>query len=1077
MNPTIASAFRSLMFLPVCLLVILVRIATGQTDSSSFSTVIDVPPESSPLSIGTDTQLNLDEGGEIPRGFLAGAADESSQNVEVNIYGGLVSDFFGANSGSVVNVLGGQVGGDFDANNGSRVNLYGGTVGRLFDAKEGSVVNIEGGVTGQNFTAESGSEVNVSGGRMWNFYGLPGSNVNFFGGEFVLNGAPLDDGAIVTLQLSDVLTGVLEDGTTVIFSSFSHPAVSDLLSNATLHVRSIPDATTEPVIISSGVETSGLRAGQSMIVNAGGSLGDYFASVNATLNIAGGAVGNRLEAVGGVVNISDGSVGSHFQVYSGTQVNVSGGHVGLIRAYSNSEVNISGGNVGRSSFVDGSSSLNIIGGSIGDDFRADSGSTVNVRGGEVGRGFDARSETTVNIFDGTIGSDFKARFRSGVNISGGSIGSDFSNSGRVTISGGEVQSMNNSGTVTVSGGSFGRLTNRSGGVVEISAGTHGGSLIAESGSVTEITGGSFGSHFNAHQGSDVSISGGSFGDAFRATDGSLTIYGDDFRLNGSFVSGGATVDVNRPGGPLRPRMGVLNGVLEDGSVFIFSFDAGDVLSDVRLVRRSVPPVDLTPATLSEGISTAGLRPGQELTLKGAGKLGRNFAVVDATLNIEGGSADDGLEVLGGAVNIYDGVVGLGVNALPESEVNIFGGVVGGGFDARQGSTVNILGGSVGDNLTAYRWSEVNISGGSVGTNIDARFQSAIHISGGNLGWLRAVSGGFVGLYGDDFRLNGVPVGEVTSVAITSSEDVFTGVLEDGTSIALSRLLGDFIPRLSLFSRPVPPANTSPITVSEGIVTKGLRPSQTLILQDGAALGDYFTSIDATLVIEGGTVGERAEIIGGIVRIEGGSVGDFFNALGSKITISGGIIGSGFEIRDATNSSTGGGVATILDGELAGSLHSGVGSTVNILGGTIKGDIIANEDSEINIYGGRIGDSFIANFGSQVNLFGTQFSLNGVPLESKHVGEPYILSGRDVLLEGILSDGSAISFDISSLPFPSDGSYFSTHSTLTINFVPEPSSSYLIMIVFLCAALRERSWTSRPFEVRRKRRMRIRPDWS
>jgi hypothetical protein len=66
---------------------------------AQFTTVINVPPEVAPTSIGSDTQLNLGDGGEIGSNFDAGADDGSSTNVEVNIDGGSVGNSFSAYGG------------------------------------------------------------------------------------------------------------------------------------------------------------------------------------------------------------------------------------------------------------------------------------------------------------------------------------------------------------------------------------------------------------------------------------------------------------------------------------------------------------------------------------------------------------------------------------------------------------------------------------------------------------------------------------------------------------------------------------------------------------------------------------------------------------------------------------------------------------------------------------------------------------------------------------------------------------------------------------------------------------------
>ncbi|MFV2069551.1 MAG: hypothetical protein ACC645_21515 [Pirellulales bacterium] len=236
----------------------LCSIFTIQQAYGQFTTILNIPPDpdiGDNQSIGSATQLNLSDGGEIGELFDAGAADGTSTNVEVNIFGGSVGDDFDAfngstvnisgglvgdrlraSGGSVVNISGGSVGVFFDASSGSEVNISGGSVGDFFDARgsevnisggsvgvffdafSGSVVNISGGSVGIFFDAFSGSEVNISGGLVGDFFRASGgSEVNLLGTQFVLDS--IDITASLTLNVPftindrDVtLSGLLANG-------------------------------------------------------------------------------------------------------------------------------------------------------------------------------------------------------------------------------------------------------------------------------------------------------------------------------------------------------------------------------------------------------------------------------------------------------------------------------------------------------------------------------------------------------------------------------------------------------------------------------------------------------------------------------------------------------------------------------------------------------------------------------------------------------------------------------------------------------------------------------------------------
>ena len=511
----------------------------------------------------------------------------------------------------------GVVGRVFAALSGSEVNISGGSVGDDFRTFPGSEVNISRGFVGEGFRAFSGSEVNISGGSVGDgFDALLGSDVELIGGEFRLNGANFDGGSITSSD-GDVFTGTLADGSAFIFSELS----TDVLVDVTLTTVSLPPLDTNPIVVDAPVVggPSGLRPGQELTVVTGGSLGENFAVVDAILNVDAGTVGIGLEASGSVVNINGGSVKDFFQAFSGSEVNISGGSVGERFVADNGIVNINGGAVDRFFRANGSE-VNISGGFV-DSFSANSGSEVNISGGSVGF-FDANSGSEVNISGGSVGRGFDANSGSIVNINGGAVGIQFiaRSDSEVNISGGSV------------GHSFG----------------------AGSGSEVNISGGSLGHSFGAGSGSEVNISGGSVGRGFDVYSGSdVELIGGEFRLNGANFDGGS---ISLSDGD------VFTGTLADGSAFVFRhiirlYSDSDTLVDVTLTPASLPPLDTTPIVVDAPIvgGPSGLRPGQQLTVVTDGSLGDNFAVVDAILNVDAGTVENGLEASGSVVNISGGL--------------------------------------------------------------------------------------------------------------------------------------------------------------------------------------------------------------------------------------------------------------------------------------------------------------------------------------------------------------------------------------------------------------------------------------
>ena len=459
---------------------------SGPSDPALFTNVFNLPEDVLPNSdsvggvAGETVQLNVANGGSVGSRFSVFGGSE------FNISGGSVISFESF-IGSEVNISGGSVT-SFRAED-SEVSISGGSVSDFW-ARNGSEVSISGGFMG-GFNAEPGSEVIISGGSVGEtFRALDGSDVELVGGEFKLNGESFA-GPNITLDVTDVLTGTLADGTPFIFGNFlssGGASISDVLNDVTLtpSAAPLPEANLVPIVISIPSELLGLRSGQSLTLQSGGELDSNFDIVDATLNVEGGSVESDLRVAGGIVNISGGSVGFGFRALIGSEVNITGGSVDLsFDAQTGSKVNISGG-------------------SVGFGFRALGGSEVNVSGGSVGNNFLVCDGSEVIISDGSVGSIFAA-IDSEVNISGGTVN-------------GLINALNFS-TVNISGGSV----------------TEG--LRLTFGSVLNVSGGSVGDTFEARNGSTMNLLGSDFvldgvllddlvlGEAFTILDRDVTLSG------------------------------------------------------------------------------------------------------------------------------------------------------------------------------------------------------------------------------------------------------------------------------------------------------------------------------------------------------------------------------------------------------------------------------------------------------------------------------------------------------------------------------------------------------------------------
>ena len=176
-----------------------------------------------------------------------------------------------------------------------------------------------------------------------------------------------------------------------------------------------------------------------------------------------------------------------------------------------------------------------------------------------------------------------------------------------------------------------------------------------------------------------------------------------------------------------------------------------------------------------------------------------------------------------------------------------------GVEASPGSVVNITGGTVDIGvqvalsqigLNASSGSEVNISGGSFGRDFVAYPGSDVELIGG------------------EFRLNGAPFSD-SSITLNEG-DVFSGTLSDGSVFIFSDPVmesgGDALSGVQLTSAILPTLDLSPVVVSTSNPShlSGLRPGQTLTLQEAGELGGSFEVVNATLNVEGGNLGCDAE---------------------------------------------------------------------------------------------------------------------------------------------------------------------------------------------------------------------------
>lgn len=335
---------------------VVLLLAAPSPARSQFTTIINVPPNTigQDTTFGAGTQVNIFEGAAINGSiYVVGG--------ELNLYGATIN-YIGVEDAGVVNTLGGAISFAIIRDAGV-LNMSNG----LFESLRvlrGGVVNMSGGAFEPPFGTlqlDTGAVLNLSGGTFSN--GFTGGTVNVFGGEYRLDGVPISGldtiGSKSMLHVPDgsVLTGTLKDGTPISFPT----------GTLNLEVVALPDAMLREIFASTDPVPTGVRNGQTLIVDNGGAVGDHFrAGWGSAVRVeAGGRMGRDFDALSNsIVNISGGAVGDYFFAAAGSEITITGGMIchGFVASYG-SAVNVRGGSIGRE-FTSGAQ-LHISGGSIG----------------------------------------------------------------------------------------------------------------------------------------------------------------------------------------------------------------------------------------------------------------------------------------------------------------------------------------------------------------------------------------------------------------------------------------------------------------------------------------------------------------------------------------------------------------------------------------------------------------------------------------------------------------------------------------------------------------------------------------
>jgi hypothetical protein len=1004
-----------------------------------FTTVINVPPDTAPGFIGSDTQLNVTDGGVLGGQFQAGLPGATHTNMEVNVSGGTVgfpvgnSSYVGF-SGSTTNFSGGEIYSRVIALEGSGLNISGGTFHSMVEGHTGSIVTISGGDLRRGF-GFSGSHAEISGGSFADGLRTHGETaLELVGGALRLDGLPIagleSPGDMLAFELprESVLSGVFVDGTPFAFSSID----SDYLESGILSLRvaDVPVAVPTRITASTDPVPLGIRTGQMLVVDQNSTIRDNFnAGRDSIVNITGGIVGSNLEAFSAALTLSDGTLGSHFDAFHGTTVAIAGGAVGNefdafhgatveitggaigwhFRARG-SRVNISGGSIGPQFEVSDGSEVNVSGGTIHNLFQARDGSVVNIAGGSIGQAFDVRNGVVVNITGGTVGSHMRVHSGSAVNISGGQIGDvleAFSGT-IVSISEGTIGgnfTASSGSVVNVFGGEVGEsFTAERDAEVFILDGTVGNNFMAEDGSKVDISGGSIGRQFTAYTGSEVHISGGTIGELFRMfgtggiTGGSI---GDHGNVRGpARISGGSFGDDFSGGDQLEISGGKFGDGFtadRDGTIRISGGSFGDSFEADESVVLAGDEFRLDGVPIA-GLDTVGDMVAVDATtgavLSGTLADGTPFAFSrrdSSTLSSRDGDFVH-IPTLKLAELLPPGppLTVASTDPLPlglrETQTLLVddNAVIPPNFNAGWGSEVNVAGGAVDRNLEAVG-AVVRMTSGSIGNGFDAFTGSEVRVTGGSIGRrFQAFSGSRVEISGGTIA-DGMHAISGSDVTISGGDFRL-----DGQPIAGLEAVGDaFALDFDQDGTPQLLAGTLADGTPFSVFTGGLNPDRfdtgTLTLR----LSELPEIVPLQFRSSTGHVplGIRS---GQTLRVDAGAIPDDFNAgPGSTVVVEGGTVGDNLEAVAAT--------ILVSAGAIGDQFDAFSGSVVEMTGGSI-GDNFRNYGSEVRVSGGSVGDSFWAVDGS-------------VHLEDANAGDDFRLyGGVHSIIRGQIGDDFVVGQD-------------------------------------------------------------------
>jgi hypothetical protein len=320
------------------------------------------------------------------------------------------------------------------------------------------------------------------------------------------------------------------------------------------------------------------------------------------------------------------------------------------------------------------------------------------------------------------------------------------------------------------------------------------------------------------------------------------------------------------------------------------------------------------------------------------------------------------------VRVNDGGVyldGSGPTNVTDLRLELLeGGSLPGGLLLWGGSDIRIEGGSSGFPIRLYGDDRIEVGGGR--HDFIGIFEGGRGVfSGGVRSGIRAIRGSTAEFIGNDFQINGEP--QPFGDSGIELGETFAGVHPDGSVFieyggTPSPVGESSLPTFTLIEAALPPTRTEPFSVpAEPAHAGGLRPGQSLTLNEGGVLRDDFSALNASLEIAGGEVGRNLRTLGSDITVSGGVLGSasFFD--GSNVSIADGVFAGAVEAIRAANLEIDSGefrrglALTDTDAQIRGGVSETLvalgDSRVAVSAGEFAVQILVRDDAALSISGG------------------------------------------------------------------------------------------------------------------------------